>query len=166
MNVLWHQRQEWPHGLVDNTCIEYIIYDIYLYNVINHFNYNYLWYNVIYDYNYIKCVDITGLSLLGSAPDPLCPRFGFWSGNMLLVLLLLRLLMIWEHIVIFLVLILEYILNVIVIVIVIDLGICHRYNYFVAVFLGLRIYLGPQRDLWDSLSQILWRSTLHTKRKK
>ena len=62
---------------------------------------------------------------------------------MLLVLLLLRLLMIWEHIVIFLVLILEYILNVIVI----DLGICHRYNYFVAVFLGLRIYLGPQRDL-------------------
>ena len=64
-----------------------------------------------------------------------------------MLLLLLRLLMIWEHIVIFLVLILEYILNVIVIVIVIDLGICHRYNYFVAVFLGLRIYLGPQRDL-------------------
>ena len=46
-----------------------------------------------------------------------------------------------------LLLIWEYIPNVIVIVIVIDLGICHRYNYFVAVFLGLRIYLGPQRDL-------------------
>ena len=42
-----------------------------------------------------------------------------------------------------LLLIWEYIPNVIVI----DLGICHRYDYFVAVFLGLRIYLGPQRDL-------------------